>query len=61
MNIVAQSAETEGNDIDLLTLPEAKEEVSKLAYYKAESRSFEFGHELADWLEAEQEYLSSRV
>jgi hypothetical protein len=29
--------------------------ISELAYLKAESRGFEPGHELEDWLEAEQE------
>ena len=31
--------------------------IAELAYYKAESRGFGPGHELEDWLEAEQEYL----
>ncbi len=31
--------------------------IGELAYYKAENRGFEPGHELEDWLEAEQEYL----
>ena len=31
--------------------------IGELAYYKAEKRGFEPGHELEDWLEAEQEYL----
>ena len=29
--------------------------IAELAYLKAESRGFEPGHELQDWLEAEQE------
>ena len=29
--------------------------VAELAYYKAEARGFEPGHELADWLSAEAE------
>ena len=29
--------------------------ISELAYLKAESRGFEPGHELEDWLDAEQE------
>ena len=29
--------------------------VAKLAYYKAEARGFESGHELEDWLSAEDE------
>ncbi|MDD1638450.1 MAG: DUF2934 domain-containing protein [Methylococcaceae bacterium] len=31
--------------------------ISELAYYKAESRGFEPGHELDDWLEAEKELM----
>ena len=31
--------------------------IAELAYLKAESRGFEPGHELEDWLEAEQEFL----
>ncbi|MEC4748909.1 DUF2934 domain-containing protein [Methylomicrobium sp. Wu6] len=32
--------------------------ISELAYYKAERRGFEPGHELEDWLDAEQELAS---
>ena len=31
--------------------------ITELAYIKAESRGFEPGHELEDWLEAEQELM----
>ena len=31
--------------------------ITELAYLKAESRGFEPGHELEDWLEAEQELM----
>ena len=31
--------------------------ITELAYLKAESRGFEAGHELEDWLEAEQELM----
>jgi len=33
--------------------------VAALAFYKAEQRGFEPGHELEDWLEAEQEFLNN--
>lgn len=33
--------------------------IAELAFYKAEKRGFEPGHELEDWCEAELEYLSS--
>jgi len=36
-----------------------REMVTTLAYYKAEQRGFEPGHELEDWLEAEQELLGN--
>ncbi|WP_374089645.1 DUF2934 domain-containing protein [Methylomicrobium lacus] len=35
--------------------------ISELAYYKAERRGFDPGHELEDWLEAERELMSSLV
>ena len=31
--------------------------IAELAYLKAKSRDFEPGHELEDWLEAEQELM----
>jgi len=61
-------ATTERNEPLLLSV---KAEVSRLdpelfrqmvaarAFYKAEQRGFEPGHELEDWLEAEQELLSN--
>ncbi len=33
------------------------EAIAELAYYKAESRGFEAGHHIEDWLEAERELL----
>ncbi|MEI6067192.1 MAG: DUF2934 domain-containing protein [Methylococcaceae bacterium] len=42
---------------DTICLPDRDARISELAYYKAESRGFEPGHELEDWFEAEQEYL----
>ena len=35
--------------------------ISDAAYFKAEARGFAHGHELADWLEAEQEYVEMLV
>jgi hypothetical protein len=43
------SDEQPGHGIDRLEL------IQELAYLKAESRGFEPGHELEDWLAAEQE------
>ena len=42
---------------DTICLPDRDARIAELAYYKAESRGFESGHELEDWFEAEQEYL----
>lgn len=52
---------TEENIIDLNTVihisgPACNERIAEMAYYKAEKRGFEPGHEMDDWLEAEQEY-----
>jgi hypothetical protein len=38
-------------------LPDRDAKIAELAYYKAENRGFAPGHELQDWLEAEQEFL----
>lgn len=43
--------------IDSICLPDREARIAELAYLKAESRSFEPGHELEDWLEAEGEFL----
>ena len=38
-----------------INLDEFREMVAVNAYYRAEKRCFEPGHEMDDWLEAEQE------
>lgn len=43
--------------INSICLPDREARIAELAYLKAESRSFEPGHELEDWLEAEGEFL----
>jgi hypothetical protein len=43
--------------INSICLPEREARIAELAYLKAESRGFEPGHELEDWLEAEGEFL----
>jgi hypothetical protein len=40
----------------VICLPDRDAKIAELAYYKAEGRGFEPGHELEDWLEAEGEY-----
>jgi len=42
---------------DTIFLPDRDAKIAELAYYRAENRDFEPGHELEDWLEAEQEFL----
>ena len=39
----------------VLNPPDNTAKIAERAYYKAERRGFEPGHELEDWLEAEQE------
>ena len=51
-NEVSSDTEESSNTIHL---PDRDAEVAKHAYYKAESRGFEPGYELDDWLEAERE------
>lgn len=34
--------------------------ISEAAYYRAESRGFEPGHEMEDWVEAEREVVAAR-
>lgn len=38
-------------------LPDCYTRIAEIAYYKAESRDFEPGHELEDWIEAEREFM----
>lgn len=42
---------------DAICLPDRDARIAELAYYKAESRGYEPGHEFDDWLEAEREFL----
>lgn len=45
-------------DISASDIEDLRSAIAKAAYYRAEKRSFEPGHEMIDWLEAEQEILS---
>lgn len=38
-------------------IPDSYSAIAEIAYYKAERRCFEPGHELEDWFEAEREYM----
>ena len=51
---VKSDPEESGNTLNSVDL-DAR--IAELAYLKAESRGFEPGHELEDWLEAEQELM----
>lgn len=42
-----------------IILPSIDANIAERAYYKSESRGFQPGYEIDDWLEAEQEYLES--
>jgi hypothetical protein len=42
---------------DMACIPDRDARIAELAYHKAEQRGFAPGHELDDWLEAEQECL----
>ena len=53
-NKVSSDTEESGNTI---YLPDRDARIAELAYYKAESRGFEPGHEFDDWLEAEREFM----
>jgi len=53
-NKVNSASEASG---DTIFLPDRDARIAELAYYKAESRGFEPGHEIKDWLEAEQEFV----
>lgn len=44
-------------DSSTICLPDRNARIAELAYFKAENRDFAPGHELEDWLEAEQESL----
>jgi hypothetical protein len=51
-----ETSVSEASD-DAIYRPDRDARIAELAYLKAESRGFEPGHELDDWLEAEQEFL----
>jgi hypothetical protein len=46
---------------DFAIMNERNAKIAELAYYKAEQRGFEPGHELEDWCEAEQEVNISQI
>jgi hypothetical protein len=52
------SSDTQESD-NAINFTDHDAKVAELAYYKAESRGFEPGRELDDWLDAEQELTGS--
>ncbi|MEO8008698.1 MAG: DUF2934 domain-containing protein [Betaproteobacteria bacterium] len=54
---VAANASTEA---DRASTDEFHQAVALLAYQRAESRNFESGHEMEDWLSAEAEFMAER-
>jgi len=47
------------NAYDVTYTDVSQQRIAELAYFKAEKRGFEAGHEAEDWLEAESEVLMS--
>jgi hypothetical protein len=41
--------------------PDCYIKIAEIAFYKAERRGFESGHEFDDWIEAEQEFEEMAV
>lgn len=39
-----------------LSIPDCYTKIAEIAFYKAEIRGFEPGHEFDDWVEAEREF-----
>lgn len=44
---------------ETIYLPDYNARISDLAYYRAQNRGFEPGHEMEDWFEAELEFLTN--
>jgi hypothetical protein len=59
---MSKSTDSENNSVisnveNLESNVDREIKIAECAFYKAEKRGFEPGHELEDWLEAEQECL----
>ena len=52
---MTNSLSSPNTNIESINPVEFREMVAERAYYKAEQRGFITGHEVEDWLEAEQE------
>jgi hypothetical protein len=55
--VTKKNISTIDQDNSTIYLPDRDAKIAELAYYKAESRGFEPGYELQDWIEAEQAFL----
>ncbi len=53
---IKEEALTPAEDCSTIYLPDRDAKIAEIAYLKAASRGFSSGHELEDWLEAEQEF-----
>ena len=56
MSKTVKKAKQIDSNVDPIVLPDRDAKIAEIAYYKAENRGFEPGHELDDWIEAEQEF-----
>lgn len=52
-----ETTSDDGDSGNSINLDNRDARIAEIAYLKAESRGFERGYELQDWLEAEQELL----
>ena len=43
-----------------INLPDCYTKIAEIAFYRAERRDFENGHELEDWFEAEREFIEQK-
>jgi Protein of unknown function (DUF2934) len=56
--IVKNEVNSDPEELDnTINISEPDTRIAELAYCKAENRGFEQGHELENWLEAEQEFM----
>ncbi|MDD5580769.1 MAG: DUF2934 domain-containing protein [Methylobacter sp.] len=56
ITLIKDKAPAISHEEDRIYVPDREAMIAELAYYKAEQRGFESGHELDDWLDAEQEF-----
>lgn len=59
--VARRAATTKPNSQPAMTPEQRRDMIAMTAYYLAERRGFEPGHELTDWLEAEQQIDQQRT